>query len=86
MARHKRHAALWPTEHAQFLVVARSLHIELMALQRMLKPQGDHYRAIGKLHGALIVSIREVTGQDPPWMTTPASGGGSRWGSQPPLE
>lgn len=78
MTRHKRHAELWPTEREQFLKAAWTLHRDLIDLQRMLKPQGDHYQAIGKLHSALIVSIREVTGGDPPWMRTPPSSGGTR--------
>ena len=86
MVRHKRHGELWPSERQRFLRASTHLHNDLMELQRILKPQCDQSRAIGRLHAALLISIREVTGEDPPWMKTHPSAGGPMWGAQRPPE
>lgn len=73
MARNKRRDRMWAEERAAFVKKATDLHQEIAWTSSRLTYGGPDHAAIQRLHEAIIAAIREVTGEDPPWMQpTPA--------------
>ena len=71
--RHRRRKALFDIERERFARETSEMHSKLLAYTFVLSPLSDQYKAVNRLHDALLHAIREVTGEEPEWMRTPKS-------------
>jgi len=69
MGRHKRLREI--VDIAGFVTEATAMHEILIGYLRKLETNGIHYRSLSDLHDALLKAIRDVTGEEVPWMRTP---------------
>ena len=69
--RHTRHKSMTDTERERFVREATEAHDRLLAYSIALSPIHDDYKAVLQLSNAISQAIRDVTGDDPPWMKTP---------------
>lgn len=76
--RHTRHKSMTDSERERFVREATEAHERLRAYTLALSPIHDDYKAVLRLSNAISQAIRDVTGDDPPWMKTPP---GNRAGS-----
>lgn len=71
MARSKPSKQLSQAEIERFLVAAEALHLSIV--KPFISPFCDHYRQTRVLHEVLLKAVREVTGDEVPfiqWNTT----------------
>lgn len=69
--RHARRKSMTDIERDRFVREATEAHERLRAYTLALSPIHDDYKAVLRLSDAISHSIRDVTGDDPPWMKTP---------------
>jgi hypothetical protein len=69
MSRHKRLREI--VDIPRFVVEATAMHETVISYLRKLETNGLHYRTLSDLHDALLKAIRDVTGEEVPWMRTP---------------
>lgn len=70
--RHTRHKFMTDTERERFVREATEAHERLRAYTFALSPIHDDYKAVLRLSLAISRAIRDVSGDDPPWMKTPS--------------
>ena len=69
MGRHKRLREI--VDVPGFVAEATAMHETIIGYLRKLETNGVHYRSLSDLHDALLKAIRDVTGEEVPWMRTP---------------
>jgi len=63
------------SEIQRFLVAAEALHKSVVG--PLLSPSCDHYRALQEAHVAMLKTVREITGNDAPFI---------RWNGTGPVQ
>nr|WP_246801007.1 hypothetical protein [Mesorhizobium amorphae] len=72
MGRRIKSKQLSQAEIEHFLVAAEGLHKAIVG--PLISPTCDHFRSTRTLHEALLKTVREVTGKDPPFIQTNGTG------------
>ena len=75
MARTKLSKQLSQTEIERFLVAAEALHQSVV--RPLLSPSCEHFRALQEAHGAMLKTVRDITGKDAPFI---------RWNGTGPVQ
>jgi hypothetical protein len=60
-------AYLTPDEIDAFLEAATAFHRVLT--RPLIEVNCEHYRSLAKLHDAVLIGIKEITGKDAPWIS-----------------
>lgn len=68
MGKHRRRKSLSETERAEIVDAATALHRALMGCSASINATSADYHAMAQLNGAIVETVRAVTGEDPPWM------------------
>ncbi|QPC91895.1 hypothetical protein GA829_15595 [Mesorhizobium sp. INR15] len=74
MARHKLMKQLSEPQIARFLEDAEKLHKSITA--PLIAPSSEHFQALQALNQALLLSVKQVTGETALWI---------RWGTTGPV-
>lgn len=69
--RHTRRKSMTDIERERFAREATEAHERLIPYMISLSPLHDDYKAVLRLSDTISQAIRDVTGEDPPWMKTP---------------
>ena len=72
MARTKLSKQLSQPEIERFLVAAEALHRSVV--QPLLSPGCDHFRALQEAHGAMLKTVKDITGKDAPFIRWDGTG------------
>ncbi|MBZ9857343.1 hypothetical protein LB566_26475 [Mesorhizobium sp. CA13] len=75
MARRRLSKQLSQAEIERFLAEAERLHKSIV--QPLLSPTSDHYRALQRTHEALLKTVKDITGEDAPFI---------RWNGTGPVQ
>lgn len=72
--RHKRPKRL--TRPDLFVIDADKINGTLMGCAHNIDPSSPHHHAVMRIHEALLTAVREITGEEVPWVRpTPSSWG-----------
>ncbi|BCG72676.1 hypothetical protein MesoLj113a_38340 [Mesorhizobium sp. 113-1-2] len=66
MARTKPSKQLSQAEIECFLVAAEALHKSIV--RPLISPSSDHFRALQRTHEALLKTVKDITGDDAPFI------------------
>lgn len=67
MTRHKRVSELNITDHDKLVCASAEFHDSISSLMIRLRPVVPQYHALLDLNRHINQTVREVTGDDPPW-------------------